>query len=108
MRMAATQLQTLDEAIHREQVTELACDLAEKFALGFPEERFENVDGTPDNALIKVTPSELGDLLEKAINAGAATELRRLANDVFIPAGSRDEVAVLLGRADELDGGTGR
>jgi hypothetical protein len=34
-----------------------------------------------------------------------AAELRRLAHDVLIPAGSRDEAAVLLGRAAALDVG---
>jgi hypothetical protein len=53
-----------------DQIIDLACDLAEEFALGMPEGRFENVDGTPDNALIKLTPGEMNDLLTKAIRQG--------------------------------------
>jgi hypothetical protein len=83
-----------------DQITDLACDLAEELALGLPEARFENVDGTPDNALIKLTPGEMNALLVKAIRAGAAAELRRLAErpgDL--------EARDLLAHAAELDGG---
>lgn len=52
------------------EFVDLACDLAEEFALGMPEDRFENVDGNPDNALIKLTPGEMSVILEKAIQAG--------------------------------------
>lgn len=49
----------------------------------------------------------LGRVIARAVDAAAphivAAELRRLAG-VFITAESRDEAAVLLGRADELDG----
>lgn len=94
-----------------EQITDLACDLAEEFALGMPEERFENVDGTPENALIKLTPSEMNELLVKAIQAGAAAELRRIGDEAIRLFPEKPPYALvisalgLLNRAAELDGG---
>lgn len=58
----------------------------------------------PDEDLTALTTEDINDIqnaLAAAVPSIVAAELRRLA-DVFISAESRDEAAVLLGRADEL------
>lgn len=62
----------------QEQINELVADTAGELAYAFgermPAHRFVNVDGTPQSAQVKVTPSELEALLRVAIEVGMEIE----------------------------------
>jgi hypothetical protein len=65
-------------SVTQEEVNQLVADrageLAYEFGSRMPGHRFVNVDGTPQNAQVKVTPGELEALLRVAIEVGMEIE----------------------------------
>jgi len=95
-----------------DQLNDLVWTLLEATAKDMPEDRFEHNPDDLDNGFIKFTLDESGDLLTKAIQAGGATELRRLADDLNgthaqpeMNAGLVLAIRKIRDRADQLAGG---